>query len=268
MKETNKKAIRLFLIIVVLCSVVFEALIVIYQNMVYAAPLMWIPALAALFAKLKYFKGEKGALLFRKCKWRYALLGLVLPMIYLGVPYAIYWIIRPGSMHMNWGINFFATIIIGNVLSMITALGEEIGWRGFLVPRLTTVIGANTTLFVTGMIWAVWHIPVLVSGVYMPGTPLWFKVPMFIIIIGATGIIIGILTLKSKSIWPAALLHAAHNNYDQVIFDIGTVGADKKYYVSETGILTAIVCVTIAVIMYLSFQKDLKKESQHMESGV
>lgn len=259
MIETNKKAVKLFLIIVVILSVIFEGVIIYTGNMTYAAFLMWVPALAALVAKLTYFPKEKHALLFTKCKIKYWGLALLYPVIYLGVPYVIYWIVNPGSMQINWGLQTLITAIIGTVISMLTALGEEIGWRGFLVPRLSTVIGEKRTLLLTGLIWGLWHCPILISGIYMPGTPVWFKVPLFLIIIGSTGVIIGVLTLRAKSVWPAALLHAAHNNYDQVIFNPGTVGGNKMYFVSETGIFTAVVSVILAVVVYYLYVKEQKK---------
>ncbi len=258
MLETNKKAIKLFLLITVALSVVWETVIILTGEMGYAAFLMWVPAFAALIAKLTYFRKEKHALLFAKSKIKYILLAVLLPLIYLGVPYLIYWMINPGSMRIEWGIQVLVMAVIGIVISMLTALGEEIGWRGFLVPRLLTWLGLEKTLLLTGLIWGLWHCPLLISGIYMPGTPNWFKVPMFLIIIGAVGVMIGILTLRAKSVWPAAIMHAAHNNFDQVILGAGTVGNNKMYFVSKSGIFTAVIAVTLAIWMYCSYKKELK----------
>ena len=94
----------------------------------------------------------------------------------------------------------------------------------------------------------------------MPGTPIWFKVPMFIIIIGSVGVIIAILTLRAGSIWPATVMHAAHNMIDQAVFGAGTVGDDKMYFVSETGIFTAVFVIGMAIWMYCSYRKELKAQ--------
>ena len=90
---------------------------------------------------------------------------------------------------------------------------------------------------------------------------MWYKLPAFIICIVPIGIIAGFLTYKSKSIWPAAFLHAAHNNFDQAVFDVLTAGDEKKYFVSETGIFT-IICVWIIAIVLLVL---LKKNSGSQE---
>ena len=89
----------------------------------------------------------------------------------------------------------------------------------------------------------------------MSGAFLWYKVIAFILCIVPVGLIIGILTIKSNSVWPAAFLHAAHNNYDQGIFGLITRGDKMVYYVSETGIIT-IICVWIIAIGMLLYYKN------------
>lgn len=257
--DTNKKAVKLFLIITIALSVVWETVIIITGFMGFAIFLMWVPALAAWIAKRTYFKDEKHALLFSKCHIKYVAMALILPLVYIGVPYVIYWIVNPDSMQIVWSPMILVMALVGVITGMMTALGEEIGWRGFLVPRLLTFLGLEKTLLLTGLIWGLWHCPILISGVYMPGTPVWYKVPMFLIIIGGVGVMIGILTLRSKSVWPAAVMHAAHNTFDQMIFGEGTVGASKMFFVSETGIITAVLTTALAVWMYISYKKETLK---------
>lgn len=256
----NKKAIRLFLLIVIIVSAIIEGIIIYLQALGISVFLMWVPAIAAWITKVVYFPKEKHSLGFQKCKIKYILAALAIPLIYIGIPYVIYWIAKPGSLEFEPSPVFYVTLVMGVPISMITAIGEEIGWRGFLVPRLVEEVGTTKTLLITSGIWCLWHMPILASGLYMPGTPLWYKIPLFIITIGATGFIIGILTLKSQSVWPAAVLHAAHNDYDQALFGMYTVGEDKMYFVSETGMITAVVVVIIAAVMYVSFKKqDVRK---------
>ncbi|MEJ0055766.1 MAG: CPBP family intramembrane glutamic endopeptidase [Bacteroidota bacterium] len=64
---------------------------------------------------------------------------------------------------------FIVNGVIGLFASMSTALGEEIGWRGFLVPNLFNVTGYTYTSLITGVVWAVWHYPLLIFGVYNNG---------------------------------------------------------------------------------------------------
>lgn len=250
--DTNKirKEITLFLSVIIVLSAIFESLIIGTWQMFYAAFLMWTPALAAWITKFVYFQKEKNSLLFQKCKMKYIFIALGLPMIYLGIPYCIYWINNPSSMQIDWSLKLVGMAVVGILTTMVITLGEEIGWRGFLVPRLTAWVGAKKTLLFTGLFWGAWHCPLLLSGIYMPGISNWYKVPLFMIVITSVGVIIGGLTLRSKSVWPAVLMHAAHNNFDQNLLGAGTVGNDKMYFVGETGIITAVIVVVIAVGVY------------------
>lgn len=76
----------------------------------------------------------------------------------------------------------------------------------------------------------------------MPGQPLYLTgIPV--------GMIYGIITIKTKSIWPAIFLHAAHNTFDQLIFGTVTVANNKMFFVSETGIFTIIFAWIVAVFV-------------------
>ena len=141
------------------------------------------------------------------------------------------------------------------IASLLTAIGEEIGWRGFMLPALRQRIGVMGALAVVSIFWCLWHFPLLIFGGYMEGTPLWYQLTAFVLCIFPVGIIAGILTLKSKSVWPAAFLHAAHNAFDQMVFDVITRGDDRMFFVSETGVFTIACAWIIAVIMLILFVK-------------
>ncbi|MBO4359875.1 MAG: CPBP family intramembrane metalloprotease [Eubacteriaceae bacterium] len=230
--------------------------------------LMWIPALSALAALIASSRGRQEKLTaketlrllgLRKCPLGYILAGMLIPLVYLLIPYMVYWRINPENFAYN-GVKFtlvlsdlLPVMLIGNVISLVSAAGEEIGWRGFMLPALTERFGEKKTLFLTGLIWALWHLPLLIWGGYMAEAALWYRIPAFILCIVPIGIIAGILTYRSGSVWPAAFLHAAHNNYDQSIFDIITRGADRMYFVSETGMITILCAWVIALALLASF---------------
>lgn len=231
--------------------------------------LMWVPAFAALVATFVYVKEGRGVQRIkeiiringiRNCKSGYIVAGVVIPFIYISIPYFIYWVLNPGSCKIENLIKIILMTILGVFGSMITALGEEIGWRGFMVPALYERIGLKKTLLVSSVIWGVWHLPILVSGLYMGGTPIWYQVPAFLLTILPVGVIAGILAIHTRSVWPAAFLHAAHNNYDQLIFKAHTEGENMMFFVSETGIFTIIVAWILAAIVYCYFKKNMQIE--------
>lgn len=92
----------------------------------------------------------------------------------------------------------------------------------------------------------------------MPGTPLWYQLPAFVLCIFPVGVMAGLLSLESGSVWPAAFLHAAHNNYDQAVFGLITRGDNRMFFVSETGILTILCAWVLAAVMYTRVRKQGK----------
>lgn len=223
-----------------------------------SAILMWCPAVAALWVRRTYYRGEK-LLGWNACKASFFLAAVVLPVFYLGVSYGIYWLIsgssRIGTLNpVAAAVSVYTThsdagaavVLILIISSVFTAAGEELGWRGFLLPQLAKLRGETVAIVITGVIWGIWHIPIIVAGLYLPGTPLWFKLPVFVLQTVSITAILGILRLRSGSVWPAVLLHASHNFFDQIIFQPLTNNASSTYFVGETGILTLLAMILAA----------------------
>ena len=95
-------------------------------------------------------------------------------------------------------------------LNMIFAFGEEFGWRGYLLPRLAP-LGGVLAAIITGIVWGLWHAPIIVlNGYNYPGHP-WLGVVMMVIFTVALSIIFAWLRFRSGSVWPSTLAHAAFN---------------------------------------------------------
>ena len=223
--------------------------------------LMWCPAAAAFIVRGRYYRKEK-LLGWNKCKVSFILTAIVVPILYLGLSYGIYWLVTKESFTGNFNSLTTAvssytdksgamvtaiTLIVSAFAAIITAAGEEIGWRGFLLPQMTKIWNVKAAVIVSGLIWAVWHMPIMIAGLYLPGTPLWYKLPMFVVQIIAMTAIMAVLRLKSKSVWPAILLHASHNYFDQVICQPLTNSSNSAYYVGETGAITVMVLILVAI---------------------
>jgi len=101
------------------------------------------------------------------------------------------------------------SVIIGPFLGLIIAFGEEYGWRGYLQPELIR-LGRVRGVFLLGIIWGIWHLPIIWMGYNFPGHPVLGSLAMV-----ALGIIFAFFfahaVFKSKGVWTAAYLHALNN---------------------------------------------------------
>jgi membrane protease YdiL (CAAX protease family) len=100
-------------------------------------------------------------------------------------------------------------LTLGPFINVLFALGEELGWRGFLLPHLLP-LGQWKAVLLSGLIWGVWHAPAIAQGHNYPGYPI-LGIFMMIIFCVLLGVIISWLYLNTKSPWVAALAHGAVN---------------------------------------------------------
>ena len=120
---------------------------------------------------------------------------------------------------------FVSAFTFGNAVNMFFALGEEIGWRGFLYPALYKAFGGKEEVrsapaawkahLLTAFIWSFWHFPMNTLtgynyGIAYPGFPVTGALAMFVMCF-AVGVLQSFLVEKTGSIWPAAILHGAFN---------------------------------------------------------
>jgi len=213
---------------------------------------MWCPALSAIITSLAYEKNIRG-IGWKLGRVRWLVMGYTLPICYSTLAYGIIWLFSFAIINSNYQFNFFHLIILGTLLNIAFAAGEEIGWRGFLVPHLYKFTGSFTkTSLITGIIWSVWHFPLIISGVYLAKMPLDFQLLFLVITVTAMTFPISWLRLKSGSVWPAVLLHASHNLYIQRIFDPLTIenSSLSKYMIGESGVVMMVILIGLAVIFW------------------
>src|ERR1051325_7008488 len=91
------------------------------------------------------------------------------------------------------GIPFVMSILI----ACFFALGEEIGWRGFLVPELSRFMNFTQVGLISGVIWTLWHFPLILFGNYHGAGPLWYSLAMFTLLVMATSFVQAWLRLAS-----------------------------------------------------------------------
>lgn len=100
-------------------------------------------------------------------------------------------------------------ITLAPLINMLFTMGEELGWRGFLLPLLMP-LGQWKAILWSGFIWGVWHAPVILQGHNYLGYPV-PGVFMMIVFCILLGVIISWMYLNTKSPWVAALAHGSVN---------------------------------------------------------
>jgi membrane protease YdiL (CAAX protease family) len=232
--------------------------------------LMWCPGTAAIVTRLLYQRNLRG-IGWGWGKTRYQLWSYAIPILYALAAYLVVWLggfgrfpnpvfvhnlaeqfrLAKASPAVVIGVYVGVAGTLGMVWSSIFALGEEIGWRGLLVPELATVTSFTNTALVSGIIWAFWHFPLIFLGGYNGGTSRWYSALCF------TPMVIGIATvfawmrLKSGSVWTGMLLHASHNMFIQGIFDPLTQDtAVTKYVRGDFGVALAVVGLLVGYFFW------------------
>ncbi|KNY07564.1 CPBP family intramembrane glutamic endopeptidase [Microbacterium sp. GCS4] len=118
----------------------------------------------------------------------------------------------PGTPMPPVGVIVFSQLAflpLGALLNSIPALGEELGWRGWLLTALRP-LGTWPTLLLSGVIWGLWHSPVILLG-YNFGRTDASGVLFMTVGCVAWGVLLGWLRLRSASIWPAVVAHGSLN---------------------------------------------------------
>jgi uncharacterized protein len=147
---------------------------------------MFGPMAAALIMRLFSRESVQGTLGARR-PWPYYLVAFAAPTIFLASVVLVDDITGLGRFVPSNALIFaFPTVlIVGGALGLPLTIGEEYGWRGYLLPRLLPLGEVAATLMVA-VLWAVWHIPILLIGLNYPNQPLWAVLPVFTVMIVLT----------------------------------------------------------------------------------
>lgn len=122
------------------------------------------------------------------------------------------------------------------------------GWRGYMLPRLIAA-GVPHPLAASGLIWGLWHVPLVLGGVYYADSPSRLISSLILLVtITAGGVVYGRLWLDTGSIWPCVALHASWNAVIGGPFDEATSGTHADLWIGESGILIAATLVVLALL--------------------
>jgi len=245
----------------------------------YVLALMWCPAAAGIATRLLFQRSLRGVGWGLPPRF-YGWAGYWIPIAYASAVYVPLWIAGyadfqspnvqkvAGWIHLapSSALSVVAYIIVtgtaGMVLNSFAALGEELGWRGFLVPELAKVTSFGRVAFLSGLIWATWHVPLIVGADYHGANPVWYSLLCFGIMVVSMGYLAAWIRLKSGSVWPAMLLHASHNLFVQAIFDPLTRSTPfTNYAIGEFGAGLAVAALVVAFVIWRTRPRTSYEES-------
>jgi membrane protease YdiL (CAAX protease family) len=182
-------------------------------------PAVFAPAIAAFVVRKWVTKegfSDAGLALNVRKSWRYYLFGWFFPVVMVLLIFPLAAVLGAEVSvslppHIVLGLVLLpGEMLIGPLVGLAGAWGEEFGWRGYLQVRLFSDRPLLAAL-ATGFIWGLWHTPMYLGAHLPPGELIWALLVMFTgTVLGS--IILGWLRLRTGSVWPAALYHAANNS--------------------------------------------------------
>lgn len=214
-------------------------------------------------------------------KTRYQLAALLIPILYAALSCGFVWITGMAKydpsyartmVSQQFGMPFVPTILTPLALivflgftslaeAVASAVGEEIGWRGFLAPELAKVMPFIAAAVVTGIIWGLWHFPILFGGGYNAATGLSaFDAVKFLTATTLASIPMTYLRLRSGSLWTAAIFHASHNLFLNNVFVPMVAKGEGKDLIGELGLVTFAFMAIFAGAAWIRARKTLASE--------
>jgi len=196
----------------------------------------YAPALAHIATRLITREGWSNTYLRPNLRrgWPFYLAACFLPLVAIIAGGAIYYLLFPGRFDLSMAFaretnKISATDTLAAVLSrkalkgfvnvlvaaLLVFIGEEFGWRAYLLPKLMP-LGPRKAVLLTGAVFGMFHWPLILMG-FQYGLDYWgapvVGLLLFVWIVLSPSVIFGWMTLRSGSVWPACFAHAAHNTF-------------------------------------------------------
>lgn len=272
MKDINETKLQIWLFLAILTALTVAVFIWMFNDLdnkrSIAMLMMWVPGISAFLTSLITKESIK-SYGWKPGKAKYLGWAYLVPFIIAIAAYGIVWLagiadFTPDEVrNYRWAryigfespapfwAGFISKAIIYTVAVSILTLGEEIGWSGFLTPRLLKINSVPVTGIILGLLWSVWHYPAIIGGIYGFDAPIWIAMPGFSLVLIGNSLIKTTLIARSGSLWPGVILHSSHNIILMSMFWEMTVKTENtSVWVSETGVITAAVYLVAGVIFW------------------
>jgi len=217
LKDSSK--VIIFTALVLLLAITFS-LIPGMNSFIY----MMTPTLAVLIMMLLVtrdgYKKEGWKMLgLHKLGLKAWLFAFIVPCIPLIISFVLVWLTGLASIvpqkdfqGISWAM-FLPVILFVYVKGVLTqSMGEELGWRGYLLPLMVNSMGRKKAMLLNGLIHGVWHFPIIINtDVYHADSKLWIILPFTVLSTVFLAPVIGEIRLRTGSVWTSSMIHTTHN---------------------------------------------------------
>lgn len=267
-----RKGLTFFLGFLFVLSLIINTVVIMSGNILLIVVYMFVPAIASILTRLLLREGfaDVSFQLGSVKVWRGIGLGLLIPMLICGITYSTAWMSGIASFQLPVGgtfetyyhalglqylptpLSFVLMVVVagiaGSIINLIPVMGEEVGWRGYMLTRLVEA-KAPRPILLSGLIWATWHIPIVISGMYVAGPSVLLSVLGIYLCIIPFSYITAQLRLATGSVWPSVIIHTSWNSVIQGPFTRATTGEFSDVWIGESGLLTAFIIIIAAIIV-------------------
>jgi len=257
----------IFIVSVLAVSWGFEAFIILNGGVrsfgpLWIVALMCIPGVLSIALRL-ILKSGFGDVGFRVGKGRYYMYAIAVPLLLallVGLMSAAFDIREFSPIPSEQLIQITPVLLSVLGLGLIGALGEELGWRGFLLPKMMS--GDFKSPYLTcGLVWAFWHLPLIAFGDFYQTDNALLMAFVYGLGIIAMSFVFSELRVHSGSVWTTAIAHAAHNFFFQFAFPVLLLTAPGSHselwdiVAGDTGIFIAV----LYIVTYIVFCNVLRR---------
>jgi len=252
------------------------------------AMMMFIPAIGVLLTRLLTREGFKNLWIGPNLKGniKYYIFAWFGPIVLTIIGGLLYFLVYPNNLTFEMEylsgvyeasgievdisqlkqtiiIQGIVAIFLSPVLNALTCFGEEWGWRGYLLPKMSEKFKVLPMLLINGVIWGLWHGPLTVLGhnygVGYIGYPYLGILSMCIFCI-VLGTFFSYISLKTKSCIPAVIAHGSINGFSAIAIYLTKDGGNPFIGPAPIGIIGGIAFIVVAIICaYLLMKEERSK---------
>ena len=148
-------------------------------------------------------------------------------------------------------------LVLATMLSTVGQAGEEVGWRGYVLPRLTDRTGLITASLMLGAIWAAWHLPLFfASGADTKGQ----SFPLYALQVTAYSVILAWLYWRSGgSLFLTMFAHAAFNNMKDIVPSAGTPRPSPFTLDATLSFRLTVLALWVVALLLLLRMRDVRR---------